>query len=97
MTFDQILLLMKANQNDSDWSHTEVDNVWISFCLADVNLRLEFRIVWQNRKPFMNFVLLYTATPVLAFSFPVVGSNISGDAFREGLSKATEQMSLAKS
>lgn len=94
MTFERILSLLKANQNDSDWGHTEIDNVWISFCLADVNLRLEFRVIWQDRKPFMNFVLKYSATPVLTFSFPVAGNDVSSFEFKAVLNKATERMSV---
>jgi hypothetical protein len=96
MTFERILSLMKANQDGTDWGHTEVDNIWISFCLADVNLRFESRIAWEEKKPSMNFRLIYAATPILTFSLPVAESGPFGDTFKIGLAKATERMSLTK-
>jgi hypothetical protein len=65
MTSEELLSLLQANQNEADWGHIEIDNVWISYCLADVNLKLEFQLVWQQRKPFMSYQLNYIATPIL--------------------------------
>jgi hypothetical protein len=32
MKFDDITALLKANPNDTDWGHVELDNVWTAYC-----------------------------------------------------------------
>ncbi len=96
MRFEQIISLLQANQNEADWGHIEIENVWISYCHADVNLRLEFQLIWQQRKPFMSFQLNYIATPILAFAIPVAGVQSSTEAFKGFLAEAANRMRAAK-
>jgi hypothetical protein len=96
MSFEQLLSLLQANQNEGDWGHIEINNVWISYCLADVNLRLEFQLIWQQQKPFMSFQLNYIATTVLAFAIPVTSAQNSMEAFKSFLSEASKRMLTAK-
>jgi hypothetical protein len=95
MSFEELISLLQANQNEADWGHIEINNVWISYCLADVNVRLEFQLIWQQRKPFMSFQLNYIATPVLAFSIPVAGAQNSIEAFKGFLAEAPKRMRAA--
>lgn len=97
MQFDEILALLRANPSSTDWGHVELANVWTSYCLADINLRSEFQIVWEQGKPFMQITLYYAATVLLSFSIPTVGANVSRDSIAELLNKTTEQLSEGRS
>jgi hypothetical protein len=95
MSFEQLIALLQANQNEADWGHLEIDNLWISYCLANVNLRLEFQVTWQQRKPFMSYRLNYIATPILAFSIPVLNALNASEAFKSFVTEPPKRMLVA--
>ena len=92
MKFDEIIALLKANPNDSDWNRGELDNVWISYCLADVDLRSEFRIVWESGKPLADVRYYYRATLVLKFSLPLVRGNVADISLADVINKASGEL-----
>jgi hypothetical protein len=72
MTLDQIKALLAKHSIPSDWRQLiSEDGSSSSFCIADVNLRLESKVVWQQQKPYLRYTFSYGSTPISSWLLPL--------------------------
>lgn len=72
MKFKQIVALLKRNNNAANWSQLIFeDGSSCSYCINDVNLRINSAVVWQKEKPLLAYTFYYLATPVIRFTLPI--------------------------
>lgn len=72
MTLSHIIALLKESQDPKDWKQiVNDDGTTASYCVNDVLLRNESKVVWKQMKPFIRFVVSYGPTALTSFDLPV--------------------------
>jgi hypothetical protein len=72
MKYSRVLALIKQNQKPGSWNQLIMDDgMALSFCVNDVQLRLESRVAWKESQPYLRFTLYYSTTPIVWFLLPL--------------------------